>query len=190
MSLRRLFSPPRGRGLLSAILTDGISLRLADFASDPRSIGFPPGHPPMRGLLAVPLIHAGRILGNLCLTEKVGADAFSEEDERLLTMLAGQAAAVIEQARLAGQVRTLAVTAERDTLAATNGDDQTGPGDDSAHPERRDHRCRDRDQTSRAAEHAGELELASSHLPHQEPRAETLSPDHRPDNGRDTDARP
>ncbi len=61
---------PRGRGILGALLTDARSLRLESIADDPRSVGFPPGHPPMRGFLGVPILLRGRAFGNLYLTEK------------------------------------------------------------------------------------------------------------------------
>jgi signal transduction histidine kinase len=42
----------------------------------------------------------GRVFGNLYLTEKHDAEAFTDEDERALVMLAGQAGVAIENARL------------------------------------------------------------------------------------------
>jgi signal transduction histidine kinase len=98
-------------------VSEGATLRLPDIAQDPRSVGFPPGHPVMHSLLAVPVAHGATVVGNLYLADKVGAREFSPEDERLLTLLAAQAAAVIEKARLAEQVRTLAVVAERDRIS-------------------------------------------------------------------------
>lgn len=111
-----LGAPPQGHGLLGVILTEGTSLRIVDIAQDPRSVGFPPGHPPMRSLLGVPVAHGEQVVGNLYLADKNGHTTFSAEDERLLTLLAGHAAVVIENARLAEQVRTLAIVAERDRI--------------------------------------------------------------------------
>ncbi|MHB1140148.1 MAG: EAL domain-containing protein [Sulfuricaulis sp.] len=72
---------PEGRGLLG-ITT---SLRLGDMSRDPRSVGFPPNHPPMMTLLSVPVSHEGRNYGRVYLSEKNDGSAFSDEDERLLT---------------------------------------------------------------------------------------------------------
>jgi two-component system, NarL family, sensor histidine kinase DevS len=91
---------PRGRGILGVLIRDARALRLHDLAEDPRSVGFPPGHPPMRSFLGVPVMLRGVAYGNLYLTEKQGADEFTEEDEELVTLLAGQAAVAIENARL------------------------------------------------------------------------------------------
>jgi signal transduction histidine kinase len=54
----------------------------------------------MRSFLGVPVTSKGRVFGNLYLTEKQGADEFSQEDEKLAVTLAGQAAIAIENARL------------------------------------------------------------------------------------------
>ncbi|HEX6699769.1 MAG TPA: GAF domain-containing sensor histidine kinase [Gaiellaceae bacterium] len=91
---------PRGRGILGVLIRDATPLRLHDIAEDPRSVGFPPGHPPMRTFLGVPILLRGVAYGNLYLTEKAGGEDFSEEDEELVTLLAGQAAVAVENARL------------------------------------------------------------------------------------------
>ena len=46
----RIGELPRGRGILGALITDARSLRLNAITDDSRSVGFPPNHPPMRGL--------------------------------------------------------------------------------------------------------------------------------------------
>jgi signal transduction histidine kinase len=91
---------PRGRGILGVLIRDAKPLRLHDLADDPRSIGFPPGHPPMRSFLGVPILLRGVAYGNLYLTEKENGEDFTEEDEELVILLAGQAAVAIENARL------------------------------------------------------------------------------------------
>ena len=93
-------SLPRGRGILGVLIREAKPLRLHDLAEDPRSVGFPPGHPSMRSFIGVPILLRGVAYGNLYLTEKEGGEDFTEEDEQLLTLLAGQAAVAIENARL------------------------------------------------------------------------------------------
>jgi signal transduction histidine kinase len=90
---------PRGRGILGALISDARALRLRDIADDPRSVGFPPHHPPMKGFLGVPVLIRGVAWGNLYLTEKDGGE-FTEEDEELVQLLAAQAAVAVENARL------------------------------------------------------------------------------------------
>jgi signal transduction histidine kinase len=91
---------PRGRGILGVLIRDARTLRLHDLMEDPRSIGFPPGHPPMRTFLGTPIMLRGTAYGNLYLTEKNGGDDFDVEDEELVSLLATQAAVAIENARL------------------------------------------------------------------------------------------
>jgi signal transduction histidine kinase len=91
---------PRGRGILGVLIHEATPLRLHNLAEDPRSVGFPPAHPAMHSFLGVPIMLRGVAYGNLYLTEKEGDGDFTEEDEELLTLLAGQAAVAIENARL------------------------------------------------------------------------------------------
>ncbi|TML91318.1 MAG: GAF domain-containing sensor histidine kinase [Actinobacteria bacterium] len=91
---------PRGRGILGALIRDARPLRLHDLKDDQRSVGFPPNHPPMRSFLGVPILLRGVAYGNFYLTEKAGDEDFTEEDQELVTLLAGQAAVAIENARL------------------------------------------------------------------------------------------
>lgn len=91
---------PRGRGILGVLIRDAQPLRLHEIADDPRSVGFPPNHPPMKSFLGVPIVLRGVAYGNLYLTEKRGAEDFTEEDSELAQLLAAQAAVSIENARL------------------------------------------------------------------------------------------
>jgi len=91
---------PRGRGILGVLIREARTLRLHDLADDPRSVGFPRHHPPMKTFLGVPIVLRGVAYGNLYLTEKQGDGDFTEEDEELTQLLAAQAAVAIENARL------------------------------------------------------------------------------------------
>jgi signal transduction histidine kinase len=97
---REIGDLPRGRGILGVLIRDAEPLRLHDLADDPRSVGFPPGHPPMKSFLGLPIMLRGIAYGNLYLTEKEDGQAFTEEDEELVQLLAAQAAVAIENARL------------------------------------------------------------------------------------------
>jgi two-component system, NarL family, sensor histidine kinase DevS len=92
--------PPHGRGILGALVRDGAPLRLADLTTDPRSVGFPPGHPEMHTFLGVPIAVRGIAYGNLYLAEKASGRGFTDEDEELVTLLAAQAGIAIENVRL------------------------------------------------------------------------------------------
>lgn len=92
--------PPTGRGILGVLIHDARLLRLHDLTDDPRSVGFPPNHPPMRTFLGVPVQLRDVAYGNLYLTEKEGGVDFDEDDEEVAVLLAAQAAVAIENARL------------------------------------------------------------------------------------------
>jgi two-component system, NarL family, sensor histidine kinase DevS len=92
--------PPHGRGILGVLIRDARPLRLHSLSEDPRSVGFPPGHPRMSTFLGVPILLRGVSYGNLYLTEKEGGGDFTDEDEDLVTLLAAQAAVAVENARL------------------------------------------------------------------------------------------
>ena len=91
---------PRGRGILGVLIREAHPLRLHDIADDPRSVGFPPNHPPMKSFLGVPIVLRGIAYGNLYLTEKAGGREFTDEDQELSQLVAAQAAVAIENARL------------------------------------------------------------------------------------------
>lgn len=91
---------PHGRGILGALIAEATPLRLHELGDDPRSVGFPPHHPPMHTFLGVPILLRGAAYGNFYLTEKAGGEDFTDEDQELVTLLAGQAAVAIENARL------------------------------------------------------------------------------------------
>src|SRR5215208_5968032 len=91
---------PRGRGILGVLIDDPRPLRLASVGDDPRSYGFPAGHPPMETFLGTPVMIRGEAWGNLYLTEKEGGREFTAADEEAVVILAEWAGIAIENARL------------------------------------------------------------------------------------------
>ncbi len=112
----RISHRPRGHGILGVILHEGQSLRLRDLRAHPRSVGFPPNHPPMTSFLGVPITRKDRRLGTLYLTDKRDADEFTPDDQHLIELLAAHAGIAIENARLYGQVQQLRVVEERQRI--------------------------------------------------------------------------
>jgi signal transduction histidine kinase len=109
--------PPVGHGLLGVVIREGERLRLPDIGADPRSYGFPPNHPVMHSLLAVPVTCKGPFVGNLYLSEKVHGGEFTRDDGESLERFAVQAAIAIDNAHLHRQVADLAVAQERLRIA-------------------------------------------------------------------------
>lgn len=89
---------PRGRGVLGLLIAEPSPLRIDDLSADPRSYGFPPGHPAMRSFLGVPLLIDGRAWGNLYLTDKQDG-VFDQVDEYAAVAFAERAARLVAEAR-------------------------------------------------------------------------------------------
>lgn len=113
----RIGALPRGHGLLGLIIRESRAYRVRDIATHPDRYGFPPNHPEMHSFLGVPVMARGGPVGRLYLTEKIGASEFSDEDQSLVEVFALHAGIAIENARLHGQVRRLAVVDERDRIS-------------------------------------------------------------------------
>jgi signal transduction histidine kinase len=95
---REIGDLPRGRGVLGEVIRTPAPLRLPEVGEHPHSYGFPPGHPPMRSFLGVPVLIRGEVWGNLYLTEKADGE-FSDDDEQALIALAELAGVAIDNAR-------------------------------------------------------------------------------------------
>jgi len=99
----RIGELPRGHGVLGHITRAGRAVRVEELAAHPASVGFPPGHPPMKSFLGVPVGIGERVVGNLYLADKAGG--FTSEDEDVVVALAAAAAVAVENARLYEDVR-------------------------------------------------------------------------------------
>ncbi len=109
---------PRTHGLLGAMLDADSPYRSEDIRQDSRFRGWwPQAHPQMSSFLGVPIRSPDAVLGALYLTEKEDGPAFTEEDERLIEMLAAHASIAIENARLYERGRELSFVEERTRLA-------------------------------------------------------------------------
>jgi signal transduction histidine kinase len=108
---------PEGHGILGLLIVDAHPLRLPDLSEHPDSFGFPPHHPPMRSFLGVPIRVRDQVFGNLYLTNKLTADAFTDVDEELVVGLAAAAAVAIENARLHTRLYEIGVVEDRERIA-------------------------------------------------------------------------
>lgn len=102
-TMARIGRWPTGGGTLAIMLRDAQTIRIRNLREHEYFDGFPDGHPNMRSLLGVPVHIGNRVFGNLYVTEKIGADEFTAEDEELAELMAAQAAVAVENAHLAEQ---------------------------------------------------------------------------------------
>ena len=100
----QLGHPPQGGGVLGLLIEEPEPLILDDVSHHPRSQGFPPGHPPMKSFLGVPVKIRGESWGNLYLTEKA-TGKFDESDVQSVLILSQWIAIAIDNARSAAAER-------------------------------------------------------------------------------------
>ena len=93
---------PEGRGLLGVTAP----LRLDDLSQDPRAVGFPLNHPPMKSLLSVHFSYEGQTYGRVYLSEKQDGSTFSLDDEQLLSHFANVFAMMLSYHRSRARERT------------------------------------------------------------------------------------
>ncbi len=98
--ISRMDHPPVGKGLIGALYKERRAIRVPDMSRDPRRVGFPANHPPMRSFLGVPIMLGDALLGQIYLTEKKHWHEFTADDERVIETLAAYAATAITNARL------------------------------------------------------------------------------------------
>jgi signal transduction histidine kinase len=91
--------------------------RTADISRDPRFEWWPAAHPRMTSFLGVPIVSAGEVVGAFYLTDKIGADEFSDADQELIELFAAHAAVAIATAGVHERSRELSVVEERNRLA-------------------------------------------------------------------------
>ncbi len=106
---------PSGRGLLGLLIEDPRPIVVDDLSEHPDSYGFPPGHPPMKSFLGVPVKIHGKAWGNLYLTDKKNG-GFGPVDEKSAEVLAEWIAIAVHNARsvAAESVRLSFEAAERE----------------------------------------------------------------------------
>ena len=74
-------------------------LRLADLSGYVRALGIAPPSAFSRSFQGTPMRHRGADVGSFFLADKADGEAFTDDDEEVLTLFASQAAAVIVNAR-------------------------------------------------------------------------------------------
>jgi two-component system, NarL family, sensor histidine kinase DevS len=114
--------PPKGLGLIGALMHSEVPIRLSRIADDPRSSGFPKHHPEMNSFLGVPIRSGNRQLGQIYLTDKKGGSDFTDDDQLVIETLASYAAVGITNARLYKQLirRDRVLTRRNENLALLN----------------------------------------------------------------------
>jgi signal transduction histidine kinase len=108
---------PRTHGILGELLCRPETIRHTDITADPRFGYYPKHHPMMKSFLGVPIVAGGEILAELFLSEKVDGGPFTDDDQRLVEMLAAHAALAVVNAQLHERARELSIVEERTRIA-------------------------------------------------------------------------
>ena len=87
-------------GLLGQVMQARAPRRFLNPAGDPVSLGLPPACPNFVNGLIAPVVSLQKAYGWIFLIDKLGTEAFSEEDERLLAIHAAQAGRIYENGSL------------------------------------------------------------------------------------------
>ena len=95
---------PSSTSLLTAIARDPRTLRVARAADGAWRYAIPEWMPPEAPVLIVPIFHRNEVLAALCLMDKEGGGAFSEDDQHAVEQLAQYAGIAIEHACLQEQL--------------------------------------------------------------------------------------
>jgi two-component system, NarL family, sensor histidine kinase DevS len=103
--IRHMPHPPEGRGLIGAVIDSEFPIRVPEISEHPRAVGFPARHPRMHSFLGVPIRAGDKPLGQIYLTDKIGAAEFTQDDEGIIEMLGTYAAVAIHNARLYDDLR-------------------------------------------------------------------------------------
>lgn len=114
----RIGALPRTHGVLGGMLSDPKPVRMARLADDSRFRGYwPAAHPDLTSFLGIPIVTGGEIVAALYLSNKIGGDEFTVEDQECVEVLAAHAALAVVNAQKYARLRELSIADERARLA-------------------------------------------------------------------------
>ncbi|MBC7453077.1 MAG: EAL domain-containing protein, partial [Massilia sp.] len=101
---RLALGSPRA-GVFNTLLASRQPVRLDSVDGDPRAVGLPHGHPAIHAFLGVPIASRERVHGWLYLADKLGANGFSDVDERVAVTVSAQIAVAYENLLLYEEIK-------------------------------------------------------------------------------------
>lgn len=97
---QQLAVPALDSGLLGQTCAQRQAQRITTVDGDATAIGLPAGYPPLFSGLMAPVTSLSHAYGWICLANKMGAEAFSAEEERILAILGAQTGRIYENGSL------------------------------------------------------------------------------------------
>ncbi len=108
----RIGAAPKGHGVLRQIMAQREGFRINNLSTVARGASYPPHHPRMDTLLAVPIVNRGRPQGRMYLCDRRDGKPFSALDELLVSHLAQYLMLTLDQ--LAARTAPAHATAQGD----------------------------------------------------------------------------
>jgi signal transduction histidine kinase/DNA-binding response OmpR family regulator len=109
-------APQIEQRILDTMLVEGVPVRLCHVGAAEQALKFLAPAARVRSFLGAPILLAGRAYGWLCLADKLGAEEFSEADERLAVTLTSQVAAAYENAQLYTEAEARAAELQQEII--------------------------------------------------------------------------
>ena len=108
-------APSLASGRLAQVMIDRESWRATGLGGNPdASAGLPANYPPLYSVLAVPIQSLTESFGWLMLANKIGAEGFSADDQRITEILASQVGRIYENGSLYLQVQRHALQLQQE----------------------------------------------------------------------------
>jgi PAS domain S-box-containing protein len=104
-----------GEGVVGSVAKSGQAIRIGDIRQEPKYID---GREDVRSLLCVPMRVGERVIGTITV-EGSQLDAFTDQDQEVISVVADQVGVAIENANLFAQVRRYASEQEQRVAART-----------------------------------------------------------------------
>jgi signal transduction histidine kinase/CheY-like chemotaxis protein len=103
-------------GLLDQVMADRRGKRFDNPGGEPMSIGLPADFPPVHCGLIAPIVSLQRSYGWILMADKLGAERFSDEDQRLLEIQAAQTGRIYENGTLYNELKRTTVLLQQEVL--------------------------------------------------------------------------
>ena len=94
-----------GEGVFGALLKRGVPVRMNSSSGLKGVTHYEPGGPDVSAILAVPVVEGGGLVRGVLVADRLENKPFNEEDERLLTVIAGEVLRAIEVERVMSYIR-------------------------------------------------------------------------------------
>jgi diguanylate cyclase (GGDEF)-like protein len=91
-----LTPPTLANDAFASVINARKARRFVNPGGDPQAIGLPAGYPSARSALVCPVTSLDATYGWICLSEKLGTEGFSEDDEQLLSIHTAQVGRIYE----------------------------------------------------------------------------------------------